>query len=439
MNKLFTNMATNLTNCQLVQRIGQVSKISGLLVESTGPDAFLGEECEIYNTNYGVKVKAEVVSLRDGKVLLMPYSDMRGVSLGNEVIATGRAVSVPVGKNLLGRVIDGFGNPLDDLPKPKCTYQYPLFGEPMNPLSRQRINSVLETGVKVIDSLTTIGKGQRIGIFSGSGVGKSSLIGMIARHASADVNVIALVGERGREVIDFIEESLGQDGLAKSVIVVATSDQSALTRSHAALAATSIAEFFRDQGLHVILMMDSLTRYAMALREIGLAVGEPPTTRGYTPSVFASLPKLLERCGTSNTGGSITALYSVLVEGDDMNDPVVDNVRAILDGHLVLDRKLANKYVYPPVDALTSISRLMNDLISENELELAASIRKALSVYSESKDILDIGMYKPGSNPDLDFAVKVVPELQKCFSQKVTETCTRQQAIKELRVIMSGQ
>ena len=429
---VLSTIATNIKNCSLVQRVGSVSQIYGLVVESNGPDAFLGEECEIFNANYGIKIKAEVIGLKDGKVLLMPYGDMRGVSLGNEVIATGRSVSVPVSDELLGRVVDGFGEPLDSKPKPDCLYKYPLYSEPINPLSRQRIEKVLQTGVKVIDGLFTTGKGQRVGIFSGSGVGKSTLMGMISRHMDADVNVIALVGERGREVIDFIEQSLGEEGLKKSVVVVATSDQPALKRTHAALAATSIAEYFRDQGKHVVLTMDSLTRYAMALREIGLAVGEPPTSRGYTPSVFANLPRLLERCGTSDTGGSITAFYSVLVEGDDLNDPIADSVRAILDGHIVLDRKLTNKNVYPPIDVLKSVSRLMNDLVTDEENQLANSVIKKFSVYDESKDMIDLGLYKPGNNPLLDDAVDKTPKLQEYFCQNSSLKITREQVLQDI-------
>jgi len=431
-----TSITTNIKNCSLIQRVGSVCQIYGLVVESDGPDAFLGEECEIFNANYGIKIKAEVIGLKNGKVLLMPYADMRGVSLGNEVIATGRTVSVPVSDELLGRVVDGFGEPLDDKPKPNCLYKYPLYSDPINPLSRQKIEKILQTGVKVIDGLFTTGKGQRVGIFSGSGVGKSTLMGMIAQNMDADVNVIALVGERGREVIDFIEQSLGAEGLKKSVVVVATSDQPALKRTHAALAATSIAEYFRDQGKHVVLTMDSLTRYAMALREIGLAVGEPPTARGYTPSVFANLPRLLERCGTSNTGGSITAFYSVLVEGDDMNDPIADNVRAILDGHIVLDRVLTNKNVYPPIDVLKSISRLMNELVTDDDKRLANAVIKIFSIYNESKDMIDLGLYKPGNNALLDDAVAKQPKLQEYFCQTSLQAVSRKQVIQDIKNIV---
>jgi len=433
---MLAKIKENIQNLNILQRIGAVSEVTGLMVESIGPDAFLGEECEIYNANYGLKVKAEVIALKNNKVMLMPYGDMRGVHLGSEVIATGKSVSVPVGENLLGRVVDAFCNPLDGMEKPDCTINYPLYGERLNPLTRKNIDSILQTGVRVIDTMLTIGKGQRIGIFSGSGVGKSSLIGMISRHMNADVNVIALVGERGREVLDFIEKNLGENGLKKSVLVVATSDQPALHRTHAALTATSIAEYFRDQGLHVVLTMDSLTRYAMALREIGLAVGEPPTSRGYTPSVFANLPRLLERCGTSSSGGSITAFYSVLVEGDDLNDPIADAVRAILDGHIVLDRKIANRNIYPSIDILASVSRLMNDLISADDKTLANKIRTTYSSYTESKDMIELGVYKPGSNATLDYAVNTLPKLQEYFIQSVNDTTDRQEAMLHLKKIL---
>lgn len=435
---MLNNVVANIKNCNLIQRVGRVSQLFGLVVESIGPDAFLGEECEIYNANYGKTIRAEVVALKDGKVLLMPYEDLRGVSLGNEVIASGRSVSVPVGDELLGRVIDGFGNPLDNKPRPQTKISYSLYSEPLNPLSRQRINKILQTGVKVIDTALTVGRGQRVGVFAGSGVGKSSLLGMISRHMDADVNVIALVGERGREVIDFIEETLGEEGLKKSVIVVATSDQSALKRTHAALAATSIAEYFREQGKHVVLVMDSVTRYAMALREIGLAVGEPPTSRGYTPSVFATLPKLLERCGTSASGGSITAFYSVLVEGDDLNDPIADNVRAILDGHIVLDRDIANKGIYPSIDILKSTSRIMHDLITGEDAALINLLVKYLSAYMDSKDMIDLGVYKPGGNQVLDEAIKRIPQVENFFTQAVSNAVNRDTAMTGLRRIVEA-
>jgi flagellum-specific ATP synthase len=436
-NNALTSVVSNVRKCTLVQRIGGISQIYGLMVESNGPDVFLGEECEIYRKKYGNKVRAEVVALKNDKVILMPYGDLRGVSYGDEVLATGRAVSVPVGEELLGRVIDGFGNPLDDKPRPLCDERYSLYGEPINPLSRQRITKILNTGVKAIDCLLTVGRGQRVGIFSGSGVGKSSLLGMIARHMDADVNVIAMVGERGREVMEFISEVLGPEGLKKSIVVVATSDQPALKRTHAAFAATAIAEYFRNRGQHVVLTMDSLTRFAMAQREIGLAVGEPPTSRGYTPSVFAILPRLLERAGTTASGGTITAFYSVLVEGDDMNDPIADNVRAILDGHIVLKRELANKNVYPPIDILSSTSRLMHSLTTADERKMANEAVRLLSQYTESRDMVELGVYRAGTNPQLDLAIKIAPKLQEYFTQNIDAEFTREQSMHGIREILS--
>lgn len=336
---------------ELVSRLGRVTEITGLVTIADGPDVFLGELCEIWTGEDKKPLAAEVVGLKNNRVLLMPYGDVRGIRLGSEVAATGRDVDAPVGQALLGRVVDAFCRPLDNGPNLALKQRYPLYADPINPLKRQRIREPLETGVRSIDGLLTVGKGQRVGIFAGSGVGKSTLLGMIARNMQADVNVIALIGERGREVKDFIDDCLGEEGLRKSVVIVATSDQPALIRAHAAFAATSIAEYFRDQGLDVVLTMDSITRFATAQREIGLAVGEPPTARGYTPSVFSVLPKLLERGGATDKG-SITAFYTVLVEGDELNEPISDHVRAILDGHVVLSRKIANRGHFPAVDVL---------------------------------------------------------------------------------------
>jgi flagellum-specific ATP synthase len=346
-------------------------------------------------------------------------------------------VQVRVGRQLLGRVIDAFGEPLDDGPPIAATSYFPLLGAPLNPLQRPPIDSVLDTGIKAIDSLLTLGRGQRIGIFSGSGVGKSTLLGMIARSVTADVNVIALIGERGREVRDFIRKNLGESGLARSVVVVATSDQPALMRVHAACAATAIAEYFRDQGSSVLLTMDSITRYAMAQREIGLSVGEPPTARGYTPSVFASLPRLLERAGTSARAGSITALYTVLVEADDMNDPVADHVRSIVDGHIVLTRKMAHEGHYPSIDVLQSNSRLANELRHDDENDLARDAVRMISLHRESKDMLDLGAYQAGTNAELDRAIRVMPKLQKFLAQKERECVRRQQSVAALRAALS--
>jgi len=419
-----------------IRRIGSVTQFYGMVVESNGPDVFLGEQCEIYSRSQMEPVPAEVVGIKNGKVLLMPYGELKGIRLGSEVIATGQPVQVSVGQSLLGRVIDAFGRPLDGNPLAKPEQTYPLYVENTNPLSRPRITNVLETGIKAIDTLLTLGKGQRVGIFAGSGVGKSTLLGIIARNMDADVNVIALIGERGREVLEFIEDILGEGGLERSVVVVATSDQPALVRTHAALAATTIAEYFRDQGLNVVLTMDSITRFAMAQREIGLAIGEPPTARGYTPSVFAALPKLLERGGTSSSGGSITALYTVLVEGDDdVNDPVADSIRAILDGHILLSRELANHRRYPAIDILNSNSRLVRQLLSAEEYEVMEKAVAAISTYEKSKDLVEIGAYKQGVNLSLDKAIKQMPNLELFLSQKVSETRNKNDSFKELKKI----
>lgn len=419
-------------NSEFVRRVGRITQFFGLVAESTGPDVFVGEVCEIYSRFQGASILAEVVGIKDGKVLLMPYGDLRGIGLGSEVIATGRPLQIPLGRELLGRVVDAFGEPLDGKPLPDLEMVYHLKSEPLNPLTRAKITDTLETGVRSIDSLLTLGRGQRMGIFSGSGVGKSTLLGMIARNMRADINVIALIGERGREVRDFIDKNLGPEGLARSVVVVATSDQPALVRSRAAYAATAIAEYFRDQGKHVMLTMDSITRFAMAQREIGLAIGEPPTSRGYTPSVFALLPKLLERCGTAESGGSITALYTVLVEGDDLNDPIADTLRSILDGHIVLTRELANQGHYPAIDVLQSVSRLLVDLVPKNERELAHKAVQILSTYEKSKQMVEIGAYRAGTNPDLDRAISLMPQLDNFLKQSMDLAVDRAQAIRSL-------
>jgi len=423
-------------NTDFIRRTGTVSHVTGLVVESSGPDVFLGELCEIYTRSQRAPIIAEVVGLKDGKVLLMPYGELRGIGLGSEVIATGRPGSVSVGMELLGRVVDAFGNPLDGKPMPRFEGYRPIYSEPINPMVRSHINQVLETGVKAIDSLLTLGRGQRIGIFSGSGVGKSTLLGMIARNMNADVNVIALVGERGREVRDFIDKALGQDGLRRSVVVVATSDQPALVRTHAAFTATTIAEYFRDQGRHVVLTMDSVTRFAMAQREIGLSIGEPPTARGYTPSVFGILPRLLERCGTTESTGSITALYTVLMEADDLNDPIADCIRAILDGHIVLSRDLANRGHYPAIDILASVSRLLPDLADESERMLVGRVLDVMSTYSASRDLVEVGAYRSGNNPRLDTAIRLMPELDGFLRQRPGTAESRANALIELNSVL---
>lgn len=354
---------------------GKVTQVIGLTVESEGPDASVGDICMICPLKGGSPIPAEVVGFRDNRLLLMPLGELHAIGAGCDVVATGRPLTVQVGSELLGKVLDGLGQPLDGSKLPLRMPHCSTHRTPGNPLTRPRVTEPLGTGVRAIDGLLTVGRGQRVGIFAGSGVGKSTLLGMIARNTAADVNVIALIGERGREVLEFIEKDLGPEGLARSVVVVATSDQPALIRIKGALIATTIAEYFRDRGLDVMLMMDSVTRYAMALREVGLAIGEPPATRGYTPSVFAALPKLLERAGTGPTG-SITAFYTVLVDGDDMNEPIADAVRGILDGHIVLHRNLANKGHFPAIDVLASVSRVMKDIVSEEHRDAAEQLKK---------------------------------------------------------------
>lgn len=424
-------------NVDTVRRIGRVSQFLGLIVESEGPEASWGECCEIRSHRTGQATRAEVIGIRNGKVLLMPYGDLKGISVGSQVVSSGRMAEVPVGRQLLGRVVDAFGNPLDGGPPINADQYYPLFQEPKNPMERPLISEVLETGVKAVDCVTTVGKGQRMGIFAGSGVGKSTLLGMISRNLNADINVIAMIGERGREVLDFVENVLGKEGLAKSVVVVATSDQPPLVRSHAALSATAIAEYFADTGADVVLTMDSITRFAMAQREICLAAGEPPTTRGYTPSVFALLPKLLERSGTSSSGGSITAFYTVLVEGDDMNDPIADHVRSIIDGSIVLSRALANERQFPAIDVVQSGSRLIGALVPEPEIALGGELVRLVDNYNRARDMVDIGAYKAGSNQDLDYVLRVVPKLNQFLSQSEHEACSRANAMQELGQILS--
>ena len=400
---------------------GKIVDVVGLTIEATGPPMHIGDLCYIRPPRGGETVPAEVVGFRGSRILLMPLGDMAGIAPNSQLEPTFRPQSVRVGLDLLGRVIGSMGNSLDGRPAPTGTAQVALSMAPPSPLKRNRISEPLSTGVRSIDGCITIGKGQRVGILSGSGVGKSKLIGMIARNTNADVNVIALVGERGREVREFIEGDLGPQGLARSVVVVATSDEPALMRIKGALVATAIAEWFRDQGADVLLMMDSVTRFAMAQREVGLAVGEPPTTRGYPPSVYALLPKLLERAGTSDTG-SITGIYSVLVEADDLNDPVGDAVRSILDGHISLSRALASRNHYPAVDVLESISRCMIDITPDTHRMLSGEVRKVLATYRDAEDLINIGAYVEGSNPDIDRAVRLIPGVRRYLQQGLGES-----------------
>ena len=418
---LFLTLEGRMAQTELIRINGRVVQVVGLVIESQGPDVQIGDLCEVRFRNRDTILRAEVVGFRTNRVLLMPLGELSDIGPGCDVLSMGHPLGVNVSHALLGRVLDGLGNPLDSLgPIPAVNY-YPLISSPPHPLRRQMVEHPLSVGVKVIDGLLTLGQGQRIGIFAGSGVGKSVLLGMMARYTEADVNVIALVGERGREVKEFLDRDLGEKGLARSVVVVATSDQPPLVRLKAALTATAIAEYFRDDGKNVLMMMDSITRVAMAQRDVGLAIGEPPATRGYTPSVFAFLPRLLERAGAGERG-SITAIYSVLVEGDDMNEPIADAVRGILDGHFVLSRQLAAKYHYPSMDVQRSISRVMSTVVTEEQNTAAGRIRELLSVYEEAQDLINIGAYKPGSNPKVDWALKHINSVESFLRQEISES-----------------
>ncbi|WP_096199361.1 flagellar protein export ATPase FliI [Bacillus sp. FJAT-45350] len=411
---------------------GKVTRVVGLTIESKGPQASVGELCYIHvGKQKKLKVMAEVVGFRDENVLLMPLNGTSEISPGSLVEATRKPLEIKVGSGLIGKVVDGCGLPLDGTELPNGLSPVATENDPPNPLSRPRIKEPMGLGIRAIDSLLTVGKGQRVGIFAGSGVGKSTLMSMIIKNSEADINVIALIGERGREVKDFIERDLGVEGLKKTILVVATSDQPALMRIKGAMTATAICEYFRNQGLHVNLMMDSVTRFAMAQREIGLAVGEPPTTKGYTPSVFAMLPKLLERSGT-NDKGSITAFYTVLVDGDDMNEPIADAVRGILDGHFVLDRKLANKGQFPAINVLRSVSRVMNEIITPEHQRSADELRKQLSTYYDSEDLINIGAYKRGSSKEIDMAIQSYPKIISFLKQATEEKLTYKEAVDSL-------
>ncbi|MCT4596348.1 MAG: flagellar protein export ATPase FliI [Vallitalea sp.] len=409
-----------LLNKSYIKHQGRVTKVVGLTIESLGPKVNMGELCAIYSSDNKAYILSEVVGFKENRILLMPFGELDGIGLGSTVEALGQSLSVPVGDKLLGRVLDGLGNPIDEKESLYFDTKYNIQSDPPDPLKRQRIKDVLSIGVKAVDGLLTIGKGQRVGIFAGSGVGKSTLLGMIARNTSADINVIALIGERGREVREFIERDLGEEGLKRSVVVVATSDKPALVRQKAASTATAIAEYFRDQGKDVLLMMDSLTRFSMAQREIGLAIGEPPVSRGYTPSVFAVMPKLLERAGNAKIG-SITGLYTVLVDGDDMNEPITDTARGILDGHIVLSRKLAYKNHYPAIDILQSVSRVMSEVVTDEHKELANNIKTVLATYMDVEDLINIGAYSKGSNEDIDYAISKIKLVNNYLTQKTNE------------------
>lgn len=409
-----------LSRMNAIKLNGRVSRVVGVLVESRGPAAHIGEICEIHTSRNGVVIPAEVVGFNEERVLLMPFGEINQLGKNAEVVATGRSLEVGVGDALLGRVLDGLGRPLDGKPPVEAESYLSVMREPPHPLKRKRISERLALGVRCLDGLVTCGSGQRIGIFAGSGVGKSTLLGMIARNTEADVNVIGLIGERGREVRDFLERDLGPEGLARSVVVVATSDQVPVQRLRGAQVATTIAEYFRDKGKRVLLMLDSVTRIAWAQREIGLAAGEPPTTRGYTPSVFAMLPKLLERAGMGSKG-SITGLFTVLVEGDDMNEPVADTVRGILDGHIVLSRNLAHRNHYPAVDVLASVSRVMPEITTPDHRKAASKMRKLLAAHKENEDLINIGAYVKGSSPLIDEAITRMPAIEDFLQQDVND------------------
>ncbi|MBP2653120.1 MAG: flagellar protein export ATPase FliI [Firmicutes bacterium] len=409
-----------ITATDSLQQVGKVTQVVGLLIESVGPRVSLGDLCFIQTSSKEIVLPAEVVGFRQNHVLLMPLGEMQGIGPGSKVISAQGTLKVGVGKSLLGRVLDGLGNPIDGKGPLSCDDEYPLYNVPPSPLARQRISDKLFVGVRAIDGLLTMGRGQRVGIMAGSGVGKSTLLGMIARNTEADISVIALIGERGREVREFIERDLGEQGLQRSVVVVATSDQPALLRLKGAMTATAIAEYFRDQGHCVMLMMDSVTRFAAAQREIGLTVGEPPATRGYTPSVFALLPKLLERTGPSDKG-SITGIYTVLVDGDDMNEPIADAARSILDGHIVLARKLADQNHYPAIDVLSSVSRLMLEVVEKDHWTAAQKLRSLMAVYREAEDLINIGAYAPGSNARIDKAIAMITQIREFLQQSVFE------------------
>jgi flagellum-specific ATP synthase len=400
-------------------KLGKVSQVIGLIIRVEGLEVFIGEVCEILITSTDEVVLAEVVGFQGSSVLLMPLGELHGIGPGCLVRPTGQSLKIKVSDDLLGSTLDGLGNPID---KKSLGYTklYDIHRAPPNPFSRRKIERVISTGIKAIDGILTCGEGQRMGIFAGSGVGKSTLLGMIARYSEADVNVIGLIGERGREVLEFIESDLGPEGYKKSVVVFATSDQPPLVRLKGAFVATTIAEYFRDQGKKVVLMMDSVTRFAMAQREIGLATGEPPTTRGYTPSVFALLPKLLERSGMSEKG-SITAFYTVLVEGDDMNEPIADAVRGILDGHIILSRKIAAENHFPAIDIQNSISRVMKEIVDEEHYLLSGKVKENLAIYEESKDLINVGAYKAGTNPLLDRAVQLNGPINNFLKQGIEE------------------
>ncbi len=432
------NLVETIHDMDILQVRGKVSKIVGLVIAGHCPEASVGSLCEVAPLSDAPPVLAEVVGFRQSQALLMPLGELRGLGPGSLIRVCQAKASVKVGHGLLGRVIDAMENPLDGLPPPILDVDIPIYNLPPHPMQRRIINEPLDLGIGAINGMLTCGIGQRMAIMAGSGVGKSVLLGMIAKHTKADINVIALIGERGREVKEFIENNLGKEGLARSIVVVVTSDQAPLLRMRGAFCATAIAEYFCALGNNVLLMMDSVTRFAMGMREVGLAIGEPPTTKGYTPTVFATLPKLLERAGSFSGKGSITGLYTVLVEGDDMNEPIADAVRSILDGHIVLSRKLAEKNHYPAIDILQSSSRVMRSLIEDEDYEYCGKIKEILATYSQSEDLINIGAYPAGSNPQIDYALQRVDSVNEFLRQKVDEKCDVTEARDRIRSIVFG-
>lgn len=427
----FEGFREAVTKSDTFRYMGKIEKIVGMTIEASGPQCSIGDVCRIYSKDMKSCIRAEVVGFNKEKVLLMPYTELEGIGPGSIVDNTGDKLNVRAGEGLIGRIVDAAGNPLDGGGEIDYTEEVSITGTPSNPFERPPIKDTIQLGVKAIDGMLTMGKGQRMGIFAGSGVGKSTLMGMIARKVRADVNVIALVGERGREVREFIERDLGLEGMARSVLVVATSDQPAMMRSKCPLTATAIAEYFMKQGKDVLLMMDSLTRYAMALREVGLSTGEPPIARGYTPSIYSSLPKLLERAGNFPQG-SITGIYTVLVEGDDTNEPIADTVRGIIDGHIILSRKIAAQNHYPAIDILPSVSRLMSEIVPKEHKEAAGKLRNLLSIYNNNSDLISIGAYKHGTNPALDEAIRKIDKINEFLMQAVGESYTYDETVQLL-------
>jgi len=427
----------SLDTCLPIRLQGRITKLAGIVAEANGPGLSVGSLCEI-ETTPGHSIRAEVVGFKDQRLFLMPFGEMRGIKPGSRIVEISNRPTVPVGKAYLGRVVDGLGLPIDGkgVIKPDC--EYPTYGDLLNPLQRGIIKEVMDVGVRAINALITVGKGQRMAIMSGSGVGKSVLMGMMARNTAADVAIIALIGERGREVRDFVEKDLGEIGINKSIVVASTSDAPALVRIRAAYLATALAEYFRDNGSDVLLLMDSITRVAMSLREVGLAAGEPPTAKGYTPSVFSQLPKLLERAGNIEKKGSITGIYNVLVEGDDMSEPIADAVRSIVDGHIVLSRALAHRGHYPAIDVMASISRVMKDIVSPGHRDSAIKMVKTLSTYRDAEDLINIGAYADGSDSNIDFAKRMIGKINAFLQQDIHQKMSFDESISRLNLLLGG-